>query len=246
MEFDPQDQEVIRELRKLKQTDKEYPPQLLAARRQRFVRRMGEISLGVGNGASLQHSIKGAKYLPTSPIASRLLETVLVVAIIAEAGAVTYFYRDRLADLLQTFVASGEVQEIISPPVITTALTTTLATPIPEHTFTPELESTRTPEVLTASAAPADWRLLPHRPRVPVSWMTRVLSIQQLRRPAIRRPIQMEITVIITGRPQGPRERKRITGTMISIQGTRRNLQRTIHLPKRIRSLQKRSDGHKQ
>ena len=153
MEFDPEDQEVIRQLRKLKQADKEYPPELMAARRQRFMRRMGEISLGLGAGVGLQQAIKGAKALPTSTITSRLLETVLVVAIVAEAGAVTYFYRDKLADFLKTFVASPEIQEIISPPVMTNSLTTTIATPFPEHTLTPE--------ALTASEAPAGLAVTP-------------------------------------------------------------------------------------
>jgi len=155
MEFNPEDREVIRQLRKLKQVDKEYPSELFAARRQRFLRRMGEISLGLGAGVGLHQAIKSAKALPTSPVTSKLLETVLVVAIVAEAGAVTYFYRDKLADLLKTFVASPEIQEIISPPVMPTSLTTTISTPFSEHTFTPEPENTSTPQVLTASEAPA-------------------------------------------------------------------------------------------
>ena len=118
MGFDPEDQEVIRHLRKLRQADNEYPPELLAVRRQRFLRQMREMSLGVGAGVSLQQALKNVKAPSTTPIASTLLEAILVVAIIAEAGAVTYFYRDKLAALLKTFVSSTEVQEIISPPVL--------------------------------------------------------------------------------------------------------------------------------
>ena len=107
MGFDPEDQEVIRHLRKLSQADNEYPPKLLASRRQRFLRQMGEVSLGMGAGVSQQQAIKNIKAPPTTPIASTLLETILVVAIVAEAGAVTYFYRDKLATILKAFVASA-------------------------------------------------------------------------------------------------------------------------------------------
>jgi hypothetical protein len=83
------------------------------------------------------------------------------VAIIAEAGTAAYFYRDKLADVLKTFVASTEVQEIISPPVITTSLTASIATPSPEQTFTPEFENTATPQLLIVSEAPAEVAVTP-------------------------------------------------------------------------------------
>lgn len=170
MGFVPQDQEIIQQLSKLKQADTEYPPELLAAQRHLFLKRMGEISLGVGAASNLSPEPKVVKAPPTTPIASTLLETVLVVAIIAEAGAVAYFYRDKLSDMVKTFVASGEVQEIISPPLVTTStsvLTTAIITSSPEYTFTPEIEDSPTPLFLLASQAPADVVITPTTTPIP-------------------------------------------------------------------------------
>ncbi len=156
MGFDPQDHEVIDHLRQLKQTDNEYPPELLAARRQRFLRQMGELSLGVSAGASLEQAAKAPKAPPATPVASRILETVIVVAIIAEAGTVAYFYRDQLAKLVKTFVASAEVQEIISPPVINTSQISVIPVSV-----TPSPEMTATFALPSASVSPAEVVITP-------------------------------------------------------------------------------------
>ena len=156
MEIDPQDQEVIRQLRKLKQAEKQYPPELLTARRQRFLQQMSQISLGMGAGASIRQAVKSAKAPLTTPVTSKLLETVLVVAIIAEAGAVTYFYRDKVAELLKNFVASGEVQEIISPSSVNTPLITTIDTLPSEDTLTPVVVDTATPQLSIVSEVPTE------------------------------------------------------------------------------------------
>jgi hypothetical protein len=161
MEFDPRDQEVIQHLQKLREADPEYPPELLAERRQHFLKQMGEVGLGVAAGVKIQQALKSAKTLPTPPTTSALLEAVLVVAIIAEAGAVTYFYRDRLAKIVRDFVASGEVQEIISPPGVNTPLITTIDTLNPVDPFTPDGRNTSTPPLLVGSPTPSEVAVTP-------------------------------------------------------------------------------------
>ena len=157
MGLDPRDQEVIGQLRKLRDVDKEYPPELLAARRHLFLKRIGEMSLGIGMGEGIQQALKTPKTPLTSPLTSKLLETVLVIAIIAEAGTVAYLYRDKLSEALKTFVASAEIQEIISPPVIASPIslfTTALNTASPELTLTPEAGYTSTPALSIVSQTP--------------------------------------------------------------------------------------------
>jgi hypothetical protein len=119
MGFDPQDKEIVRLLTKLKDTDGKYPPDLFAARRQGYLRQMGEIGLGVGVGVSTKNAVKGEKAPAFSSATSTVLESALVVAIVAETGAVAYFYRDKLAELFQTITKEARGQEVTPPPVHT-------------------------------------------------------------------------------------------------------------------------------
>src|SRR5215213_5500985 len=103
MGFDAQDKEIVRLLTKLKDTDRKYPSDLFAARRQGYLRQMGEIGLGIGAGAGIKNLAKGGKV----PVLS------------SETGTVAYFYRDKLADLFQTITKEVDGQEITPPPVHT-------------------------------------------------------------------------------------------------------------------------------
>jgi len=115
MEFEPQDQKVVELLTKLKGANEGYPSEMLAARRQAFLNNMAGAGLGVGTGTARSGSGSGA-----APItAGKLLEFALVVAIVAEASALAYFYRDTVADVFRSISATSKVQEIVSPPVIT-------------------------------------------------------------------------------------------------------------------------------
>ena len=119
MGFDAQDKEIVRLLTKLKDTDGKYPPDLLVARRQRYLRQMGEIGLGMGLGAGIKNVAKSGKAPALSSATSTILESALVVAIAAETGTVAYFYRDKLADVVHTITNGTKVQEITSPPTHT-------------------------------------------------------------------------------------------------------------------------------
>ena len=119
MGFDAQDKEIVRLLTKLKDTDRKYPSDLFAARRQGYLRQMGEIGLGIGAGAGIKNLAKGGKVPVLSSATSTVLESALMVAIVAETGTVAYFYRDKLADLFQTITKEVDGQEITPPPVHT-------------------------------------------------------------------------------------------------------------------------------
>jgi len=119
MGFDAQDKEIVRLLTKLKDTDGKYPPDLLVARRQGYLKQMGQIGLGIGVGAGIKNAVKGGKAPAFSSAASTILESALVLAIVAESGTVAYFYRDKLADIFKTIAKDAGVQEVTPPPVHT-------------------------------------------------------------------------------------------------------------------------------
>ena len=119
MGFDAQDKEIVRLLTKLKDIDGKYPPDLFAARRQGYLRQMGEIALGIGVGVGIKNLAKGGKIPVLSSVTSTVLESALVVAIIAETGTVAYFYRDKLADLFQTITKEVDGHAITPPPLHT-------------------------------------------------------------------------------------------------------------------------------
>jgi hypothetical protein len=119
MGFDAQDKEIVRLLTKLKDTDGKYPPDLFAARRQGYLKQMGQIGLGMGVGAGIKNAVKSGKAPVLSSATSAVLESALVVAIVAEAGTVAYFYRDKLADIFKTIIKEAGVQEVTPPPVHT-------------------------------------------------------------------------------------------------------------------------------
>jgi hypothetical protein len=119
MEFEPKDQKVVDLLAKLKNANGGYPQEMLASRRQTYLNQIAGMGLGAGIGTVLKNVSKnggGAGFTP--PSAGALLEVVLVVAIVAEAGVLTYFNRDKVADFFQSFSTDSNGQEVVSPPVI--------------------------------------------------------------------------------------------------------------------------------
>lgn len=116
MGFDAQDKEIVRLLAKLKDADGKYPPELLAARRQRYLKQMGQIGLGTGMGTGIKNAAKVGKTSALSSTTSTILESALLVAIVAETGTVAYFYRDKLAEVFHKITKESRVQEVASSP----------------------------------------------------------------------------------------------------------------------------------
>lgn len=119
MEFEPKDQNVVDLLAKLKNTNGGYPPEMLASRRQTYLNQMAGMGLGAGIGTVLKNAVKnggGAGFTP--PSAGALLEVALVVAIVAEAGVLAYFNRDKVVDFFRSSSTDSNIQEVSSPPAI--------------------------------------------------------------------------------------------------------------------------------
>ena len=162
MGFDAQDKEIVRLLTKLREADAKYPSDLLTARRQSYLKRMGEVSLGIGAGLKIKNALEGAKTPSFSSATSTILESALLVAIVAETGTVAYFYRDKLAQFFKVSKKEANVQEVtpasnteqviqgVSPSaaVASTLPSFTLSTSPTE----PELTSTPIPGVVDENA----------------------------------------------------------------------------------------------
>jgi len=141
MEFDPQDQKVVELLTKLKGTNDGYPSDMLAARRQAYLNNMARV--GLGTGTALKQTLKNGNAAGAAPIsASTLLEFALVVAMVAEASALAYFYRDKIVGVFQSTSTKSNVQEIASPPAITSPF--------------PELEISQIPSSVTPSGTASE------------------------------------------------------------------------------------------
>lgn len=167
MEFDPEDQKVVELLAKLKNKNGGYPPDMLESRRQSYLNHMAGLGLGAGFGTVLKNAIKngnGAGFSP--PTAGTLLEVVLVVAIIAEAGTLAYFYRDKVADFFQSISTAPKTQEVAPPPVIQSpipeleisevpisAISTGTITEMPTSTPVPVLVLTEDPTINNSGGA---------------------------------------------------------------------------------------------
>ena len=119
MEFEPQDRKVVELLTKLKSANEGYPSDMLAARRQAFLNNMAGAGLSVGTGSALNQPVKSGGGSGAAPLTlGKILEVALLVAIVAEASALAYFYRDKVAEVFRSISATSTVQEIVSPPVI--------------------------------------------------------------------------------------------------------------------------------
>jgi hypothetical protein len=146
MEYDPQDNEVIHLLKKLKNSNGAYPPEMLALRRQGYLKQVAEIGAGAGLAVGLRNLAKGGKGATgLSSTAGTVVEALLVVALVAEAGALTYFYRDKVADYIRSITRSPQVQEIANPPVLPSPLVEMKITPSPVATITGTVTESLTP-----------------------------------------------------------------------------------------------------
>ena len=155
MEYDPKDNEVVHLLKKLKQANGTYPPEMLALRRKSYMHQVGQISAGAGLAMGLKNLAKGGKGtagLP--PAAGTIVEALLVVAIAAEAGVAAYFYRDKLVQVFHSVTNSPKVEEVASPPVLPSPLVEIEFTPSPVFTVSAAVSETGT-ITLTSEGTPS-------------------------------------------------------------------------------------------
>lgn len=137
MEFEPQDQDIIGLLTKLKNAEGTYPEHMFVARRHMYLKRMAEIGMGIPADVGIRSTPKNTNPPPpVSPATSTLLESALLVAILVEASAVAYFYRDQLADFFETRTSEPRVQEVSPLPIVATSVEIQGVTPSPAVTAT--------------------------------------------------------------------------------------------------------------
>jgi len=140
MEFDPNKDEVIKLLTKLKTSaNGAYPPELLVVRKARYMQQVAQIGLAAGTGMGIKEILKGGKGAGIPPAVGTLLEAVLVVAIVAEAGTLGYFYKDKLAELFNSSLGKPKVEESSNPPAVNSPM--------------PQIQSTASP-VMTTTQMP--------------------------------------------------------------------------------------------
>ena len=106
-----EDQKIIDLLNRLKDTGGKYPRKLLESRRQEYLRQVASISAGMGLVAGIKEVARPPQsgspaLLPAFP-ASAIVEAILVVVIVIQAGIVAYRYRDRIADLFQPAISAS-------------------------------------------------------------------------------------------------------------------------------------------
>lgn len=103
MEFEPEDQQIIELLTKIRNKGETYPRKLLANRRQVFLQQMANVGMGLGIGEGIKTVAKAPKsssfiHLPAFSMSS-LMEILLVFAILTQAMIIAYSYRDRIANI---------------------------------------------------------------------------------------------------------------------------------------------------
>lgn len=116
MDYDEQDIEVIRVLSKLKEAESPYPADMMASRRQRFVKHIAALGLGTGAALAIKEGAKAAGGSSIPPVAGTILETALIVAIVVEASVVAFVHRDKVLDSFRTISGQPTVQQVTDAP----------------------------------------------------------------------------------------------------------------------------------
>ena len=161
------DQDVLNLLTNLKSAESSYPSEMIESRRDVYMKQaaaMAVLAGAGGNGASAAGNaqMSAASSASTSTASggltiSGLLETALVVAIVVEAGIVTYIYRDRISDFIKSTLSPRVEQtanpldgSLISVPAVARETTTA------EETITVTVTSMETPTPPDLSAPAGD------------------------------------------------------------------------------------------
>ena len=150
MEIDPKDNDVFQLLKKLKEANGAYPQDLLSLRRQGYLKQVAEVGGGAGLALGLRNTLKSGRGAGLPPTAGTLLEGLLVVAIVAEASTVAYFYRSKVTEFFQNFTNTPKVETVANPPILTSPIPGLVISP----TLSPDVTVTMT-ETATAISTPS-------------------------------------------------------------------------------------------
>jgi len=117
------DQDVLNLLTSLKNTENNYPSDMIQSRRDTYMKQAAAMAVLVGAGAGGNGaSASGNAQTTTSGAVTggsvsigKLLETALVVALVIEAGIATYVYRDKIAEFFNS-TFSSKIEQTANPP----------------------------------------------------------------------------------------------------------------------------------
>lgn len=157
MDYEEQDVEVIRMLSKLKETGSTYPVEMMASRRQSYVKQIAALGIGTGAALAIKEGAKAAGGSSLPPIATTIVEAALIVAIVAEASFVAFMNREKVLDLYQKISGQSTVQEVNDVPDSSRPLlapTESFATAL-MVTEEPTLEPTLMTETATVAETPS-------------------------------------------------------------------------------------------
>jgi hypothetical protein len=145
-----ENQKVVDLLSKIKNLDGSYPSDMLAVRRQTYLKQMANVGMGIGIGAGLNETLKGRGNGATTTVASEVLEIALITAIVLEAGTAAYLYRDKLANAVRSYFSAPTVQEVSA----SAGDDSSISLEISEVVGTPSVTASQTPSG-TPSAPPS-------------------------------------------------------------------------------------------
>ena len=162
------DQDVLRLLTGLKNTESAYPSEMIQSRREAYTRQAVAMAVLMKAGQNTSKTSSTASNSPLSnsiakliPHAGKVMEIILVTAIALEALAVAYIYRDQISDfLIETFSSRvvNPTEDLASPSLKAPSVDddSTTDTPEPTITVTVTEEPTTTPNIPTNSITDSD------------------------------------------------------------------------------------------
>ena len=118
------DKDVLKLFTSLKRAENQYPQDMIKSRRDTFAKQAAAMAIlaKVGGNATASTATGQAASTASSSAAgvggvsmSTLLETALVIAIVAEAGVAAYAYREKIAEFFNS-IFSPKVEQVVNPP----------------------------------------------------------------------------------------------------------------------------------
>jgi len=122
------DKDVLQLLANLKNTQSAYPEDMIKSRRDDFTKQAAALAVLMKAGGSTATATGSGQAVSTTAATSSsaasgiggaslgtILETALVVAIVAEAGIATYVYREKIAEFINS-TFGPKVEQVANPP----------------------------------------------------------------------------------------------------------------------------------
>lgn len=154
------DQDVLNLLSNLRNAENNYPSDMIKSRRDSYIKQAAAMMALVGAGGNGDtkagtNQATISNVTGTSLATGKLIEVALIIALVVEAVVAAYFYRDKIADFINSTL-SPKVEIVASPPAGSSLdiLTSEAAsTQTPDGTATYPVTETPAPSVTLLPAA---------------------------------------------------------------------------------------------